>query len=154
MGTRHFQTVITKSGEVKIKQYGQWDGYPSGQGVNILNYLKNGNLDKYQEQLEIIPLITEEQIKIVEKDNNWTKNYPYLSRDCGSNIHKLIENGDVKFVIHTNEEEVNKWCEGFYTINFQTGEFISEYHDKKHSFKLDKLPTEKRYLKLMKNNDD
>jgi hypothetical protein len=32
MGTRHRQTVITKEGEQRISQYGQWDGYPSCQG--------------------------------------------------------------------------------------------------------------------------
>ncbi len=39
MGTRNLTMVISK-GETKVAQYGQWDGYPSGQGVNILEFLK------------------------------------------------------------------------------------------------------------------
>ena len=38
MGTRHQQMVINQKGEIKLSQYGQWDGYPSGQGKDILTY--------------------------------------------------------------------------------------------------------------------
>ena len=153
MGTRHLQTVITKEGEKKISRYGQWDGYPSGQGVSILKYLRNGNLAKYQENLSKIPEITESQAKNIEKDEQWAKNYPYLSRDCGSRIHQMIEDGTVKFVSLIDQEEADKWCEGFYTIDFSKNTFTSEYHGRAKTFRLDKLPTEKRYLKLMESED-
>lgn len=153
MGTRHLQTVITKQGETKIRQYGQWDGYPEGQGVEILKYLKKGNLAKYQENLEKIPIITDAQIKEVDDDKNWSKNYPYLSRDCGSDIHQMIEEGHVKFVQFIELEEADKWCEGFYTIDFQKNLFISEYHGQIESFKLSKLPSIKTYLKKFKSSE-
>lgn len=41
MGTRNLTMVIDKKGDMKIAQYGQWDGYPSGQGVTILNFARN-----------------------------------------------------------------------------------------------------------------
>lgn len=154
MGTRHRQAVITKEGEMKIQQYGQWDGYPDGQGKDILNYLRNGNLDKYQENLNKVPLINDEQIDEVNKDSNWTKNYPYLSRDCGSNIHQMIEDGDVKFVQHTDLEECEKWCEGFYTIDFQKGVFVTEYYNNKIDFDLKNLPTEEEYLKAFATEEE
>ncbi|QOD60636.1 hypothetical protein H9I45_15050 [Polaribacter haliotis] len=154
MGTRHRQAVITKEGDLKIQQYGQWDGYPDGQGKDILNYLRNGDLDRYQENLNKIPLINDEQIDEVNKDSNWTKNYPYLSRDCGSNIHQMIEYGVVKFVQHTDLEECQKWCEGFYTIDFQKGVFITEYYDNTVEFDLKKLPTEEEYLKAFVTEDE
>lgn len=34
MGTRHLIKVKYK-GEIKVSQYGQWDGYPDGQGLDI-----------------------------------------------------------------------------------------------------------------------
>ena len=151
MGTRHLQTVITKEGDKKVSQYGQWDGYPSGQGIDILRYLKTGNLRKYQQNLNKIPLITQKQVDIVNKDKNWQENYPYLSRDCGANIHQLIEDGKVKFVSHISEDEARKWCGGFYTIDFSKNKFISEYGGKLKAFDLNKLPTEKRYLKIMES---
>ena len=40
MGTRNLTMVIHKE-EIKIAQYGQWDGYPEGNGVTILTFLRN-----------------------------------------------------------------------------------------------------------------
>lgn len=153
MGTRHLQRVITKSGEKKISQYGQWDGYPSGQGVKILEYLRKGNLEKYQENVSKIPLLTQKQCDKINKDPDWDKKYPYLSRDCGSKIHQMIEDGVVKFINLMNEDEAEKWCEGFYTIDFNKNVFVSDYHGRVKSFSLDKLPTTKRYLKLMEHEE-
>ena len=154
MGTRHYQKVISKSGESKVQQYGQWDGYPDGQGVDILKYLREGDLDKYQENLDKIPLVTEEQVDEVNNTEGWSRVYPYLSRDCGSDIHQMIEDDEVKFVQHIDEEEAEKWCEGFYTIDFQKGEFITEWYDKKSVYKLDELPTEEEYLKVMEPEEE
>lgn len=154
MGTRHRQAVINKAGELKIQQYGQWDGYPDGQGKDILAYLRNGNLDKYQEELDKVNLITEEQSKDVEADENWEINYPYMSRDCGSDIHQMVEDGSVKFVAHIDEDEAKKWCEGFYTIDFQKGLFITEYYNHKVELKLDSLPTEDEYVEMFIEEDE
>lgn len=152
MGTRHKQTVINQEGEVKIAQYGQWDGYPSGQGKDILNYLKTGDLDKFKENLKSVKVATDKQLQEIDKVKDWSQEYPYLSRDCGSKIYRLIENGEVPFVCHISEDEALKWCEGFYTIDFQKRKFISEYHGIKKSYSLDKLPTKKAYLKAFEND--
>jgi hypothetical protein len=149
MGTRHRQAVISKTGELKIQQYGQWDGYPSGQGIDILKYLRSGNLKKYQKNLNKINLITDDQVKKVEDDPNWTNNYPYMSRDCGSQIHQMIEDGEVPFVSFIEEDEAKKWCEGFYTIDFKNGVFISDYYGIVKAYPLDKLPTDEVYLAEM-----
>jgi len=43
MGTRNL-TCVVSGGKYIIAQYGQWDGYPSGQGVTALEFLrKKGN---------------------------------------------------------------------------------------------------------------
>jgi len=153
MGTRHKQTVIDRDGNMKIAQYGQWDGYPSGQGVDILNYLKSGDLDKYQQNLINIPEITQEQIDEVNQNDKWDIDYPYLSRNCGSDIHQMIENGSVKFVSFIPEEEARKWCEGFYTINFKDSTFTVEYYDKTVTYKLDSLPSEEDFLAYFEDED-
>jgi hypothetical protein len=40
MGTRHLIEVKI-DGELKVAQYGQWDGYLTGQGVNIADFIHN-----------------------------------------------------------------------------------------------------------------
>ena len=148
MGTRHSQCVITKEGDIKVRQYGQWDGYPSGQGVEILKYLRNGDLDKYQEELAKITEVTEKQIEKVNESDNWSQEYPFLSRDCGSDIHQMIEDGEVPFVqLLDNYRET--WCEGFYIIDFQNNTFTSSYGDHERTFPLDDLPTKNEYLRAM-----
>ena len=154
MGTRHRQAVISKRGALKIQQYGQWDGYPSGQGLDILQYLRDGNLKTYQKNLTQVKQITKAQTVEVEADENWPETYPFLSRDCGSRIHKLIEEGKVPFVVHTPEDECEKWCEGFYTIDFKKNVFISDYYGVHKKYSLDKLPTDEKYLAEMEPPED
>jgi len=154
MGTRHVQVVITKKGETKISQYGQWDGYPSGQGIDILNFLKNGNLRRYQENLEKIKPITKKQIKFVEQLEDWNKVYYFLSRDCGARIHTMIEWGAVPFVYIMSKKEADQNCAWFYTIDFSKNEFVSEKYKFKQTYKLDALPTNEEYLKIMEPEEE
>lgn len=154
MGTRHLQSVITKEGELKIQLYGQWDGYPSGQGVEILNYLRTGDLNKYQENLKNIPQINEAQIKEVEADEYWKKTYPYLSRDCGSDVHQMIEDGIVKFTHLMDMKEAEEWCEGFYVIDFSKNIFSSKFHDSEKTYPIDSLPTKEQYLKDLEPEEE
>ena len=148
MGTRHRQEVITKDGEMRIQQYGQWDGYPEGQGIDILGYLRHGDLETYQKNLSNIPEISEDEHMFVNSNEDWPKVFPYLSRDCGSKIHQMIEDGVVRFVNHVPKEECDKWCEGFYTIDFKNDLFISEFRGKVVEVKISNLPTEEEYLKM------
>lgn len=154
MGTRHHQKVITKAGELKISQYGQWDGYPDGQGIDILDYLRNADLDKYQLELSKINEITPEQLEIVNQSKNWKEEYPYLSRDCGAEIHQMVEKGNVKFVQFIEDDEANAWCNGFFTIDFEKNTFVTEgFTDEPVSFQIDNLPSNEKYLKCFEQED-
>ena len=145
MGTRGHQRVITKKGELKLSQYNQWDSYPSGQGLQILNYFRTGDLKKYQDNLNNLSQITIEEVAIVDADKDWKINYPYLSRDCGANIHQMIEDGEVKFVQFMDDE----WCEGFYTIDFQKNKFIAKFHDVTREYPLNDLPSDEEFINQM-----
>jgi hypothetical protein len=57
MGTRN-STLIQVDGEYKVAQYCQWDGYPSGQGVGILESLRNSNLQKLRENVSSLESIS------------------------------------------------------------------------------------------------
>ena len=54
MGTRHLICVV-KDNEYKLAQYGQWDGYPEGQGVNILRFLRDFDRDVFEKNETMHP---------------------------------------------------------------------------------------------------
>ena len=156
MGTRHQQMVINQKGEIKLSQYGQWDGYPSGQGKDILTFLRGCGLKKYEKECDKLRQITKRKEKEIEQKHPKDLDvvYPYLSRDCGSKIHQMIQDGQVKFVRLIDQKEANRWCAGFYTINFKDRTFKSSFGDKEKTYSLDNLPTEEEYLKDMEDNQD
>ena len=152
MGTRHLQSVIDKKGKLRISQYGQWDGYPSGQGLDILKYLRGANLERYQRNLNEIKPITAKQIKQVEEFENWNEAFYFLSRDCGARIHQMIEWGACPFVLLHNEQKSKAGCVGFFTIDFQKNTFTTEYEGTTKTYSLDELPTDEQYLSDMKDS--
>lgn len=60
MGTRS-STLIQLDGEVKVCQYGQGDGYPSGLGMPILELIRSADMEKLKSRLRTLrPLRGEE----------------------------------------------------------------------------------------------
>lgn len=153
MGTRHLQTVITKEGDIKVNQYGQWDGYPDGQGIDILEFLRNCDLAKYQENLSKLRRITQKEGKEIDKLKDWDVKHPHLSRDCGSRIHKMIERGEIEFV-QLADKDAESWCEGFYTVDFSKDEFVAEFHGNVRTYKISSLPSYKKFLDDFKGEDE
>jgi len=94
MGTRNL-TMVISNGKIKVAQYGQWDGYPSGQGATVLEFCKKANWDKFKDQLDKLNWLTDEQCEEIEKDPNWDNSHPYLSRDAAAQILYAIHYGEM-----------------------------------------------------------
>jgi len=45
MGTRHI-TQVRYGDEIRVSQYGQWDGYPAGQGLTVFRFLKSEEMSR------------------------------------------------------------------------------------------------------------
>lgn len=94
MGTRNL-TMVISNGETKVAQYGQWDGYPEGQGQTILKFLlsldKEG-FEKFKERVNQLRWHTKEEEAKMEamSSEEWLEKYPYLSRDVGGKILEAI----------------------------------------------------------------
>ena len=87
MGTRHLIAVVV-DGQYKVAQYGQWGGYPSGQGVSILAFLQGVDLPAFTEKVRAAKFIPYPELEALGE--RWLKVYPHQSRDVGSKILKII----------------------------------------------------------------
>lgn len=135
MGTRNL-TAVYVGGEYKIAQYGQWDGYPEGQGMTCLNFAKKflaKKIDReaFADKVRACSWITEEECehrnaKIRSGEvKNWPKVWPELSRDTGAEILEMVarsENGlmlknDIDFAADS------LFCEWAWVIDLDAGTF-------------------------------
>lgn len=172
MGTRNL-TMVVMDGQIKIAQYGQWDGQPSGQGLTALSFLKSVNFDLFKEKLLNLNFIDFKNLTKEEEeeiDSNTNNKYDHLSRDHGANILNLIYEGDINDLID-NSSFANEslFCEWGYVIDFDTnvfeifqgfnkkkitkGRFISNKDEGEYepiilikSYKLDDLPDVEKFL--------
>ena len=117
MGTRHL-TVVIKDNEIKLSQYGQWDGYFTYSGTKFLEFVKENLQSKskkkqkyriatFGEKVELLKQVDEKTMQEVrairEKydfDNTLNKSqfaipfnimFPQFSRDTGVEILDIID---------------------------------------------------------------
>jgi hypothetical protein len=153
MGTRNLTKVIDRNGEIKVAQYGQWDGYPSGQGLNAL-YHATAHA-QIESKLGNCHFLTQDEMDKINAslsgdERPFGEIYPTLSRDTCADILGYVawSVGEVLLVDNREFENDDLFCEGVYTIDFQKGKFISTYGGKTLEFDLDQLPTPDGYLEL------
>ena len=135
MGTRNL-TMVISNGETKVAQYGQWDGYPSGNGVIVLDFLTKTNLDDFKKKLNKVIFVNgnkekeiENWLKSIGSENGWLtgeqsnlyqKKYPYLTRDNGANILQMIMDGEEDEIWVTDSTDFagdSLFCEWAYLID-------------------------------------
>lgn len=60
MGTRNV-TIIKYEGKERVRQYGQWDGYPTGALASIVNFLNtDGAIEKLKANLSKVVMVPED----------------------------------------------------------------------------------------------
>ena len=173
MGTRGVTMVIQEE-KVKVAQYGQWDHYPSGQGLVALDILRNTimkskeSFEDFKEKVSKVENMTQhsfdtklEEIGIdiaktymtSEEAEKFKDKYPYLHRDCGAEVLKYIADGLAKELQNDLDYAKKGFdCEWCYAVNLEK-ETFEVYEDNykpknlKGSFDLNNLPTEEEFLK-------
>lgn len=98
MGTRNL-TIVILDNEIRIAQYGQWDGYPGGQGATVLEFLRHYNRAAFLERVRALTFYTNDELKdlgarIGAGDklmrDLWWKNHPEMSRDMGAAVLDFV----------------------------------------------------------------
>jgi hypothetical protein len=136
MGTRHV-TEVKIGGEIKVAQYGQWDGYPTGQGACIAQFLRDVDLEKFKKQVEALKVYSGNEVETIwvsagaEPGAPWVSSnvadvvahtHPELSRDTGAKILGLIHAGTVtKVRLDTEFKKDTLFCEYAYEIDLDKG---------------------------------
>ena len=123
MGTRNL-TAVMMDKEYKIAQYGQWDGYPEGQGRTILNFIHKTDLNAFKEALKDVRWITEDESKKVVGTPDWPNVYPHLSRDAGGEILQMVMDGTAKILTNSISFAGDSiFCEYAYVIDLDKNTF-------------------------------
>lgn len=140
MSTRHL-TVIVKDNEIKLSQYGQWDGYYSGQGETftkfVRDHLKNDyDFRKFSKKVDILKPVEDSYYdSLLKHFDEINKNkefsiplsvmFPQFSRDTGVKILYVLASqyatsyyGKSFPVVLSGAD----WCEFAYVINLDTKE--------------------------------
>lgn len=140
MGTRNL-TMVVSGGRTRIAQYGQWDGYPEGQGRTVLSFCRK-YLDTpadrawFAARLESCRFITLEEHKalnaphlvgntapegLIDMDTSdrLKRAHPQLNRDMGAKIleHVLGSTGDVLLEDRTAFAADSLFCEWTYVVD-------------------------------------
>lgn len=161
MGTRHL-IVVKSNKKTKVAQYGQWDGYPEGQGVEILHFLKTSNLSLFKRMVDGLSFYgSDKEHEGLDVDTN-----PELSRDTSAKLLNLIYAGSVRKVIDSEEfADDSLFCEWCYVIDLDknTLEVYSDFGNPEirfhaltlvNSFDLQNLPSEEVFIEKLKYNYD
>lgn len=180
MGTRNLIAVYI-DGEYKVAQYGQWDGFPSGQGSDILHFLREEmNEEIFKQALRNTTYIDPEKLHALnekygakngwismENANRMKADYPEFSRDTGAGILSIIQNHPEGMELNNAISFVSAFdCEFSYVLDFDTrkfevyaGGFNPQNRSKPYGsllgmFNLDYLPTEEEFLAICKPDEE
>lgn len=139
MGTRHL-VAVQIDGEYKVAQYGQWDGYPDGQGITVLGFLTaimadTASLELFKSNLRQTRWATEEEIEAAWVDagakpgagfasmdvgERLYQKYPQLSRDTGAKVLGIVLALPAPLALQNNIDfaKDSLFCEWAYVVDF------------------------------------
>jgi hypothetical protein len=155
MGTRHL-IAVQLGGKYKVAQYGQWDGYPSGQGATVLEFLQQVNLEEFKERVGKLKWVRKGMIEAaykklgihgdwmtMEESARFREAHPEWHRDTGAGILSLIMERDKLYLQNAIEFAGDGlFCEWCYVIDLDENTF--EVYS---GFKKGPLPTNGRFEK-------
>ena len=118
MGTRNL-TVVVKDGQIRVAQYGQWDGYPEGQGMTIVEFLMgHRNVELLSKRLDSVRFSSEDEDFTVYETLHGALP-PEFSRDTAGKILEHIVNTDYFMWLPDNREFAADalFCEWAYVVD-------------------------------------
>lgn len=146
MGTRSL-TAVVLNGKYKVAQYAQYDGYPSGQGAEALEFVQAiSNTDirpdireKFVAALEKVCFLSDDEIVKEQAQlgikGQWLteemarvfhRRFPFFSREHGAKILQMIFESDAEKIELQNSIDFaldSLFCEWAYVIDLDKNTF-------------------------------
>lgn len=137
MGTRNL-TMVIANGKTKVAQYGQWDGYPSGQGTTILAFLHTlANMDEFKQKVTKCKFISGKELERrykelgitgdfmnLEQAARFKAKYPQFDRDMAAEVLQEIYKGNVNELDNSESFAADSlFCEYAYVIDLDKNTF-------------------------------
>jgi hypothetical protein len=132
MGTRNLTCVIL-NGQFKVAQYGQWDGYPEGQGITVLQFLRDKMLEsQFRQKVSALREITDKDLEqkwtefghtggafvSLDVSEKFAQCYPHLHRDCAAEILEIIQDSPAGLELKLDTSFASEHsCEYAYVID-------------------------------------
>lgn len=144
MGTRHL-IAVQYNRRYKVAQYGQWDGYPSGQGVRVLEFLRSVDLEEFKKKVKALRWVRKGMMEKVfreiglPEEGGWMtleqgaifeEKHPEWSRNTGAKILPLIMERKLHLQNSIEFAGDGLFCEWGYVVDLdsQTFEIYSGFH--------------------------
>lgn len=165
MGTRHVIAVV-QDNAYKVAQYGQWDGYPSGQGLDVLAFLQKEDLALFAEKIGEVSFLTDQELQdrwvecgakpddqfvTTDISDLFAKKYPENSRNTGADLLKIIQQADrpIKVTNSIDFAGDSLFCEWGYVIDLDKQTF--EVYE---GFNKEPLDESERFVSFQREGSD
>lgn len=144
MGTRHL-TMVVLDGQTRVAQYGQWDGYPEGQGNTVLEFLSSMDRPLFEQKVRASRFATDEEQEAAlkeigvdvgakgcwlteEQSEKFNAKFPAFSRDHGAAVLQLICDSPAGVVLRDSSQFglESLFCEYAYVIDLDKN--VLEYY--------------------------
>lgn len=134
MGTRNL-VAVQVDGEYRTAQYGQWDGYLSGAGQRVLDFVRDPKrVEVLREKARAARWLTDEARAAMngecgippgtewltgEQSSARKRLYPQLSRDLGAEVLNVVANAEPGIVLENNIDfaQDSLFCEYAYVVD-------------------------------------
>jgi hypothetical protein len=133
-------TFVVSDKTIKVAQYGQWDGYPAGQGRTILEFLRNNpDLSQFEKNLDNVRLPTPAEIRgwyveagmdpedesgfiTMDIADKFNEAHPSICRDMGGAVLQYInETTEPELALDLDFINDGLFCEWAYCVDLDEG---------------------------------
>lgn len=152
MGTQNL-TSVWFEGKYRIAQYGQFDGYPSGQGLTVLHFLRNivneDNRTRFNKRLKNCRFISNDET-IIDEYGYTSKRYDRrTAADILEIVYRWSEDKEIP-LIDNQYFGWYKYCDWHYLIDLDNDILkVFNFGLLKGQWDISNLPSDKEFLNTL-----